>query len=742
MKQLISRYYFILFAILFPIISLAQSSRNNESVVVIKKSISKFIENKNDSLFETELIETHLLLNDFKAINKFNVLYFNLEDEVSVFLKNKNSDFKLISIGENLMVSKSSFLGIPNGEDYLIDDNEDIKKVSVPDLDPGDEILIITKTRNFIGDEKLKSPSLLNLLLSGGLPGGQLYLADQISKRIQYNYLTAIEGNRIRFKFFEINYPIESLTFKVTMPKGVYFNYNLRDINFQSNKNESSDSISYLFTASNLKKRKSEPWTFIVFDNPHISFQIIKVKSKKKAKAYGYFFEGDNILKIDTSNILKYYLERKKLTEIKYRIELKEYDYIKSEYKTKDPKKYIFNWLRYQKSQNFREFIYKSSNNYQINFNSEYLVFNIARFSEKFLIPYKVTIYLPQKFGSLDSLASTEFLRYFITINFKDGPLTFYGSEINSLGLNKPSDIHNAEAYEIEVNSLKIKTKYKVNKVKLAPIKTSPNRIQQDLKLSFDTSTFNTKMAITTKYFGSYRNPFVYSEESRFAYIDSLLEALKEYRFFAFTNTSFYDKTYNWDALAAEERRLAGEYRNFNLKKFKTKEEQIMKNYFNLISYDTIYYNTKSFYYTETDQEVIKTEKLTIKDFVIQSGNYYVINVGKILYDIPDYKDFDLDRRTSIYLDNFFDYYHEYKILIPYPYVLSDIKCLNFDIQNEEGQFVVEASFDKPVLNIKIKRQFYNLISPASSISAYRELLKAAVDFSNKQLFLQKEGNQ
>lgn len=68
MKQLISRYYFILFAILFPIISLAQSSRNNESVVVIKKSISKFIENKNDSLFETELIETHLLLNDFMIL--------------------------------------------------------------------------------------------------------------------------------------------------------------------------------------------------------------------------------------------------------------------------------------------------------------------------------------------------------------------------------------------------------------------------------------------------------------------------------------------------------------------------------------------------------------------------------------------------------------------------------------------------------------------------------------------------
>lgn len=742
MKQLNFRYIVILLGIIFPIISEVYAADNRESVIVLKRSVSKIIENKNDSLYETEIVESHLLLNDFKAINRYNVLYFNVNDEISVYLKNKDSDFKLISVGENLLISKTSYLGILKDDDYLDEEDEDIKKVSIPDLDPGDEILIITKSRNFIGDEKNNPPSVLNLVLSGGLPGGQLYLADQISRRVQYNYLNAVDGKKTRLYFFEMDFPITNLNFQITIPKTIYFSYLTKNISFTENKIDKGDSITYFFSTSNLNKKKIEPWSLRLIDNPHISFQVLKINNKKKAKSHGIFFSQNQINKIDSTNILKFYLERKKLMEIKYKDELKKFDYIKSAYKTKDAKKYIFNWLNYLKNENFKKFIYRSLGRYQVNFNSEYLVFNLARISEKFLTPYKVSIYLPEKLGSLDSLSSSEYLSYFITIYFKDAPITFYGSEINSLGLAKPNNIHNAEAFEISVNSLKLKTKYELKRVKLPAIKISPNRIQQEIKLSFDTSTFISKMAITTKYFGSYRNPFIYSEESRFAYVDSLLQALSKYRIFVFANTSIYDKTYNWEALAAEEKRLVEDNRNYNLKRFKLKGEETMKNYFNLISYDTIYYNTKSFYYTETEQEVIKTEKITIKDFVVQSGNYYVLNIGKILYDIPDYKKFELNRRSAIYHEDFFDYYHEYKVLIPYPYTLTNIKPLQFDIQNEVGQFVVEANFEKPVLNIKIKRQFYNLISPANTIAAYRELLKAAVDFSNKQLFLEKEGNQ
>ena len=126
--------------------------------------------------------------------------------------------------------------------------------------------------------------------------------------------------------------------------------------------------------------------------------------------------------------------------------------------------------------------------------------------------------------------------------------------------------------------------------------------------------------------------------------------------------------------------------------------------------------------------------------YINQAGPNYLLEVGKFLGGQVKLSDEELEeeREGDIYQNNLRQFEENLSISIPEGYKPVGIEELNISVSNEAGTFKTEAEFLEGVLTIKSAKAYHSKYLPAEKWGLMKEFIKAASDFTEKKVLLEK----
>jgi hypothetical protein len=160
--------------------------------------------------------------------------------------------------------------------------------------------------------------------------------------------------------------------------------------------------------------------------------------------------------------------------------------------------------------------------------------------------------------------------------------------------------------------------------------------------------------------------------------------------------------------------------------------------------YDIENVNIKDFKLVATgmwsEEPVFKyQDRFVMNDYISKTGQNYLLEVGQLVGSQVKLDDEELAGRTeNIYLEVPRSYTQVLEIEIPEGFTPMGIDELNMNIGNSTGSFVSTAEFSNRIMKITTQKKYNHSFEPADNWSLMVEFLKAAYDFTQKKILLQK----
>lgn len=141
---------------------------------------------------------------------------------------------------------------------------------------------------------------------------------------------------------------------------------------------------------------------------------------------------------------------------------------------------------------------------------------------------------------------------------------------------------------------------------------------------------------------------------------------------------------------------------------------------------------------TPDQPEMVYNVKYTLDGLVKRAGNNYILDAGKLIGTQVKLEDGTRDRTIDVYMSFPRGYEHEIKVAIPDGYKVENIKNLNYNIDNECGQFISSASVEGASLVIKVKKVYKNNYEPTNNWSKLVQMIDAANAFFGQSVVFKK----
>lgn len=694
--------------------------------------------------YENKLV---IRLNDMASIEKYNSIefpkYFFLDIEV---VNKDGSNVKVVEGIDDYWNSKNS-LTMDNPEKFyeLVEESSNEKrKYAIPDLDTGDIIIIKTSFSEKRGFQKpqlgrYRTNIITMFIFYPMIPLSFKQFTNSFNEKYLHSYYEFLNLNNV-FKNKE-NTLYKNV--EITIHDKLYANFEVNNgcKPFTIKKEKSDSKIIYSISDSFLVKHKPEIWSSEYLDAPNYSFKVFNFSRKSFAKDKEIFVSGDHSLtKINKKQVKQYYKRCERFLHVRKKHKFKDYHAKNPKAKSiLDPKKYIFEYLNFKKLENFYDFLQKDDDNYRVSFYSKELIFDLVYIAKRFLLPYNVYLIVPKEFGKLEDISSVDKFRYAIEIRFKSGPITFYGSEINSLGLIKPAYISGAGAYKIKGANYSNIQGFHISKIVLPEITEIEHGTSTQIYIDLNPDTTRTKINRITSYFGSNRNKLQYSQNFIYYFIDSIINNSKEInQDFLVLDPSIYKNDFSDNDLFEENERLINSFRINANEYFKQSSLEKLSEEFIVSKVDTSFLDFSD-YLNDNLNPIHHTEVFSIEGFSYKTNNGIVINLGTLIESQVDLVDEDDRVRTNrIVQPNLRKFENKIIINLPKGYKPIGLDNFKFNIENEVGSFTSIPTFIDGKLEILVTKSYKKIFADKELWSSYLEFLDAANDFNYKKLILVK----
>lgn len=722
-----------------------------ESSVILSQNISYNLtqytsENDNYRIFYNN--EMVIRLNDKAAIEKYNSIEFPKDFELEIEVVNKDGSSIQVVYGTTDYWNDLNKSKLSNPRDFykLIEESSDEKrKYAIPDLDTGDLIVIktnYTNNKKYIGssDRYYRTIIIGMIVLYPLIPFTPWAFKESHKDKYENSYFEYLNIDHL----FRNNENTLFKRFEISLPKYLNVNYETQNgckpFKIEYDKYESR--YRYSVTDSFIIKSKNEIWSSDYLDNPYFSFKTYFVNKKSKAKDKEIFKSPKSKISIfSLKQVKKFYLKNERFLYINNRKKFRKYHENNPKGAAiRDPQKYIFEYLNFKKAENFNKFLFNNDNNsYRISFYSKDLVFELVSIAKRFLLPYNVYLIVPKEFGKLEDISSVDKFRYAIEINFKSGPITFYGSEINSLGLIKPAYLSGAEAYKIRGAHYSKIQGVKISKVNFPEFNDIEHGTSTEINIDLNPDTTITKIKRKTAYFGSNKTKLQYSQNYVYYYLDSILSNTDELKnSFFFVDPKIYKDEFTDEDLYAENDRLINSFRKSANEYIKQSSLEKLSEEFFVTKVDTSYLDFSE-YLNDVLKPIYHTESFNLAGFSYKTPSGIVLNLGSLIESQVELIDNDDRVRTnSIVQPNLRKFENKIIINIPKGYKPLGLENFKFNIDNEVGSFISKPSFEDGKLEILVTKSYKKVIADKELWSSYLEFLDAANDFNYKKLILVK----
>ena len=190
------------------------------------------------------------------------------------------------------------------------------------------------------------------------------------------------------------------------------------------------------------------------------------------------------------------------------------------------------------------------------------------------------------------------------------------------------------------------------------------------------------------------------------------------------------------DALDKYEEKLRERKKEDKIRKLDYMKESLQDDFNNISNYLEFTLNADGRSWRK--QELIYTNKFELTDMVKVAGNDLLVSVpgliGEQLFIPQDEKkrEVDADLGYARSLRNVVSF------TIPEGYKVVGLQNLNTNVENEAGQFAVQASIENNILTIMEKKIYKQAIVKKENWSKLIEMLDAAYNFSQKKILLRK----
>jgi hypothetical protein len=344
-------------------------------------------------------------------------------------------------------------------------------------------------------------------------------------------------------------------------------------------------------------------------------------------------------------------------------------------------------------------------------------------------IPHEVFITIPNYIGTIDDfLFSSEMV---LGIRIK-GEKELYASSINKFSVcgELPSYILGNKAYSIDV--LQPISKRVLNEFVLPESKPENTFQKTDCLVKFDPDNMDSLfIERTVDIFGDerfyYQNNLILPNE----YINGCKD--DKYGF-----KSLEDETYSKNKKQLVNERLEQKsqqdisdrldrLKTILINEFEVKDLFIKD--FNIIELG-MWNESPSFKFKDS---------FVITEFISKAGENCIVNVGKLLGSQVQLLDNEIkERYVDINMNTARQFKETIQVVIPNGFKPIGVEDLNVQVINETGSFISKAEYIDGVLKIETSKVYQHAFVPKEKWNLMVDFIKAASDFTQKKILLQK----
>ena len=683
----------------------------NESAVILYREIDYFYLNKKINVDYQHSLRKRIKLLDKSAVETFSEFSFAETFKVEKGFRSKGGKviaaFKLIKPD-----GTEKEIDLDNAIEIEGEDGESLKKVAIPDLEPGDILdyfyYVFEPFRTTTGVhyfEPVRSTILDDYPI----------LKQKISLHVDEDFM-------INFNSYNGAPELETAT-----PSDIAHKSLILDGH--------KDVISYQIVDENRDKIEEVSWLHGAKVFPIVKFSVLfnrmGYSSLRKAAFVGD--EGEVKKKVSQdevkSSVEDFLLPFYKLKKTALGKHLKEKGLYLVPGKEKEMVEEAYYFERYHNVTSTIE-----NENYGIvptsffssSYNEQSFIKRMANLLDEHKIDYEVLVIVPRNLGGLDYLLFPSEMTSMIKINW-DEPYYLSTFHLHSVPGSFSGELEGGQAYVFKVKDRSVNNKGTT----VLPVSSHEKNHSHEVthvSVNEDMNRVSIQRTVShsgqNKSYSQYRfiKPYEFVKED-FDYFDDKMET-------DYDDRRHTDSEYKERIAATLQKEDETQLENFK----ETAESELkvsIQEYKSakILSYGRMLENPDFTY----------QEEFEVEDLLKKAGPNYIVDLPKLIGSQVGLEEKDINRKYDVYYDYPRSYYNEVSLEIPEGYSVSGLEKLNVNIDNEMGYFISSAEVEGSTLTLKTQKGYKtNYISVEDWPKAV-SFLEAAFQFTQERILLKKE---
>lgn len=657
--------------------------KEESGVIIAQKTRFSFDKDAN-KLAVYEITRRRIKLNDRDAINSYSTVYFRIGSS------NDGAGIKIIK-------SNGTIQDVSLRNAVYIEDNDDVPSTFTPYI--GKASTYYDKSKSRVIFYKVPIPDLD--------PGdiidyGTIFYDDNTVKKMSF-----IEFDPIYFVCTR-EYPVLSQKFEIDTDNNSFIN-SKSTMGAPAFKETGNSNAEYSWEDRNRDKLSDTRWVNSLVELPMVKFQIVFSRSENRSD----LFIGDrgelkqnispeelakkmNTLYNRLDGSFYYTMAKAYLKQIGYS-DLREEDFIQKTY-------YILRHMAFYRANGFSSELFASC---------------LTQCLDLRKIPYDLIVTTPLTLTKPENIIFRSEPEWMVRVKDK----YIFNATIFSNPFDFREEYLNTPAYIISLGKNPTATP-----VTLPSSKPDENVTTNTITATMDTAT---------------RNMIVVHQKSatglskKFYNVQGLIHTTAlddDYR--SYGGEDDVRAGMKGTVLESYEDKLRERKKEDKERKLEYMKEALKDEYDNLSSYSEFTLNSDG--RTWRKQELSYTNKFELSDMVKIAGDNLLVSVpglvGEQLFITQD----ERDRKVDAYMGFPRSLRNVINFTIPAGYKVVGVQNLNMNIDNEAGNFAVQASVEGNTLNILVKKIYKQSTIKKEQWPKFLEMLDAAFNFSQKKVLLKK----
>ncbi len=588
------------------------------------------------------------------------------------------------------------------------DSGERLKKIAVPDLEPGDilDYFYFVYEPFEVINSYLFEPVVS--VLSGEHPIVKQDIEYAVGKKFYINFRSLNDAPELK---------------EIERGRGKKVTYALSD-----EMREGSDDLRWFYPRCEL---------------PVIKFQVCFARKDRIAEqVYAFLGKKDQVkqkvLDAEVLNLMKSSYDFKPTGLVKgARAHLKRMGLSKE----KDFQAYIreaYNFYRHQHVVRTIEFgeVYKKDNGYasriRIAPNKSYreraFISGFGSFLAKEKIPFSLLVTIPRYLGDLDKLLLAAELDLLLRID-REAPIYLGPYDVFTDYNQIPSELEGAMAHRFEIYPKAYKGKREL--IQLPASDNKSNKTTKQLEVRFAEGDLNTlsvkrQSQHTGHVKGYYQEALLYPYD----YIDP-------------DRKNFDDKPYylrerlkrrEVKRIEAQVAELREDFAEQQLASFEASAHDDLD--LEIKTYNS--YNIEDLGRDGHNSAFRFADEFELEGLVKRAGRNHVFEVGKLIGGQVALKEDEMERKENIYMPYARSFENQITIYLPEGYTVEGLDNLNMKVENETGGFVSSATVEGNILTLNVLKYYSHNYEKAAAWTQLTAFLEAAYDFTQQKVLLKK----